>query len=265
MNSLIPMQFENANIRVVTDEAGEPWFVGKDVCEALGYANPTDAMNQHCRGVAKRYPIVDALGRNQEARILSEPDVLRLIVRSTLPAADRFERWVFEEVLPTIRRTGGYSAPGAKPSRPASHLGFIGGEMRGAMLLAKLVGLTGNQAILSASMAVQKVHGVNPLALLDSTHLVNPKQERICTASELGAEFNESPIAFNKRLEAAGLQEKPVKGGPWVPTEKGKPYAVIMDAGKQHNSGAMIQQMKWYESVLDVLTAPPRNEGGTLQ
>lgn len=264
MNSLIPMQFENANIRVVTEEEGEPWFVGKDVCDILGYTNHNDAMKDHCRGVAKTLPL-QTQGGTQRMRVLSEADVLRLVVRSHLPAADRFERWVFEEVLPTIRRTGGYSAPGAKPNRPASHLGFIGGEMRGAMLLAKLVGLTGNQAILSASMAVQKVHGVNPLALLDSTHLVNPKQERICTASELGAEFNESAIAFNKRLEAAGLQEKQVKGGPWVPTEKGRPYAVIMDAGKQHNSGAMIQQMKWYESVLDVLTAPPRNEGGTLQ
>lgn len=115
--NLIPMQFENANIRVVTDESGEPWFVGKDVADALGYANATDAMNQHCRGVAKRYPIVDSLGRRQEARILSEPDVLRLIVRSTLPAAERFERWVFEDVLPTIRKTGGYGKPAVDPMR----------------------------------------------------------------------------------------------------------------------------------------------------
>lgn len=115
--NLIPMQFENANIRVVTDESGEPWFVGKDVAEALGYADPTNAMKQHCRGVVKRHPIVDALGRAQEARILSEPDVLRLIVRSTLPAAERFERWVFEDVLPTIRKTGGYGKPAVDPMR----------------------------------------------------------------------------------------------------------------------------------------------------
>ncbi|MBO1361920.1 hypothetical protein J2D73_19235, partial [Acetobacter sacchari] len=53
------------------------------------------------------------LGRQQVARVLSEPDVLRLIVGSKLPAAERFERWVFEEVLPSIRKTGGYIA--AKP------------------------------------------------------------------------------------------------------------------------------------------------------
>ena len=45
---------------------GEPWFVGKDVAESLGYANTNDALNKHCRGVAKRYPIIDSLGRTQE-------------------------------------------------------------------------------------------------------------------------------------------------------------------------------------------------------
>ena len=109
MSNLIPMHFDGAQIRVVEID-GEPWFVGKDVAEALGYANATDAINTHCRGVAKRYPILDSLGRTQEARVLSEPDVLRLIVSSKLPAAERFERWVFEEVLPAVRKTGKYEA-----------------------------------------------------------------------------------------------------------------------------------------------------------
>lgn len=109
MSSLIPMHFDGRAVRVV-EVAGEPWFVGKDVCEALGYADPTTAMRSHCRGVQKLHPIIDALGRRQETRILSEPDVLRLIVNSKLPEAERFERWVFEEVLPTIRKTGSYSA-----------------------------------------------------------------------------------------------------------------------------------------------------------
>jgi len=104
---IIPFEFEGAAVRVI-DRAGEPWFVGKDVAERLGYADPTNAMKQHCRGVVKRHPIVDALDRTQEVRILSEPDVLRLIVGSRLPAAQRFERWVFEEVLPAIRKDGGH-------------------------------------------------------------------------------------------------------------------------------------------------------------
>ena len=109
MTNIISLDFEGQGIRAVR-VGGEPYFVGKDVAERLGYVNATDAINKHCRGVAKRYPIVDALGRTQEARILAEPDVLRLIIASKLPAAERFERWTFEEVLPAIRRDGGYMA-----------------------------------------------------------------------------------------------------------------------------------------------------------
>jgi prophage antirepressor-like protein len=106
MTHIVPFEFEGSAIRVV-DIDGAPWFVGKDVAERLGYANPTDAISKHCKGVAKRYPLLTA-GGTQDIRILSEPDVLRLIMGSRLPAAERFERWVFEEVLPSIRRTGGY-------------------------------------------------------------------------------------------------------------------------------------------------------------
>lgn len=104
--------FADKEVRVVVVN-DEPLFVGKDVAERLGYADATNAMKQHCRGVVKRHPITDALGRIQEVRVLSEPDVLRLIVRSKLPEAEQFERWVFEEVLPAIRKSGGYMV--AKP------------------------------------------------------------------------------------------------------------------------------------------------------
>ncbi|MFZ1365738.1 MAG: Bro-N domain-containing protein [Brachymonas denitrificans] len=108
--------FDQHPVRIVVID-GEPWFVGKDVALTLGYADPTNAMKRHCRGVAFRHPIADSLGRKQEARILGEPDVLRLIVNSNLPAAERFEKWVFEEVLPSIRKTGGYQ-PIAVPPAP---------------------------------------------------------------------------------------------------------------------------------------------------
>lgn len=71
----------------------------------LGYKDTTNAVKQHARGVAKHHPIVDALGRTQAVRLLSEPDALRLIVNSTLPAAEAFERWVFEDVCCRKRPT----------------------------------------------------------------------------------------------------------------------------------------------------------------
>lgn len=87
---------------------GQVLFCGKDVAKSLGYKNPNKAIGDHCRGITKRYPIQDSLGRNQEAVFITEPDLYRLIVHSKLPNAEKFESWVFEEVLPAIRRTGGY-------------------------------------------------------------------------------------------------------------------------------------------------------------
>lgn len=90
---------------------GKPYFVGKDVAQALGYANTNDALNKHCRGVAKRYPITDSLGRIQEVRIISEGDMYRLIASSKLESAQKFESWIFDDVVPTIRKHGAYATP----------------------------------------------------------------------------------------------------------------------------------------------------------
>ena len=105
-NSVTALTFQGYQVRAVNVD-GEVFFVGRDVCERLGYTNPNLAMNDHCKGISKRYPLQTA-GGLQQVRIISEPDVMRLIVRSKLPEAESFERWVFEEVLPSIRKTGGY-------------------------------------------------------------------------------------------------------------------------------------------------------------
>lgn len=103
---LVPFAFDGHTIRVVEMD-GRPWFVGRDVAAALGFADTVNALKQHCRGVVKRHPLQTA-GGLQEVSVIAESDVLRLVVRSRLPGAERFERWVFEEVLPQIARTGGY-------------------------------------------------------------------------------------------------------------------------------------------------------------
>lgn len=102
-------KFEGQEIRTVVID-GEPYFVAVDVAKVLGYIETGRAVRQHCRGGAKHTPILDSLGRSQEARVIAEADVLRLIISSRLPAAQQFEQWVFEDVLPTIRRTGRYGS-----------------------------------------------------------------------------------------------------------------------------------------------------------
>lgn len=111
MSNLIPFSFDSQEIRVLTDDSGEPLFVAKDVAAALGYADPTTAIKSHCRGVQELHPIPDSSGVLQNFRVIREPDLYRLVFGSTLPSAQTFERWVVEEVLPTIRKTGGYSVP----------------------------------------------------------------------------------------------------------------------------------------------------------
>lgn len=110
--NLVPFAFEQTTIRSITDETGAVLFVGKDVAEALGYVDTVSALKDHCRGVAKRHPIIDSLGRTQEARVISSGDVLRLITHSKLPAAERFESWIFDEVIPSVIKYGHYQMQG---------------------------------------------------------------------------------------------------------------------------------------------------------
>lgn len=103
----IAFAFEENAVRIIPD-AGNLLFVAKDVAVALGYENSNKAINDFCDGVTIRYPIVDRLGRKQEVRVIEEPDVYRLIFGSKLDSAKRFQAWVFEEVLPSLRRNGSY-------------------------------------------------------------------------------------------------------------------------------------------------------------
>lgn len=103
--------FKDTTIRATYDEKGTPVFCAKDVATVLGYADAVNAIKQHCRGVAFHHPIVDSLGRTQKARFIGEGDMYRLIAHSKLPSAVEFEKWVFEEVLPSLRKHGGYLTP----------------------------------------------------------------------------------------------------------------------------------------------------------
>lgn len=88
---------------------GKPYFVGTDVAKALGYSNPRKAILDHCKGVTKRdTPTSSGV---QLMSYINEGDLYRLIMKSKLPSAEKFESWVMDEVLPTIRKTGSYQKP----------------------------------------------------------------------------------------------------------------------------------------------------------
>lgn len=96
---------EFGEIRTVEIE-GKIYFVGKDVANALGYSNPRDAIARHCKGVVKHDSFKEG---GQEVALIPEGDMYRLITHSKLESAERFESWVFDEVLPSIRKHGIYA------------------------------------------------------------------------------------------------------------------------------------------------------------
>ncbi len=105
--------FENAefgSIRV-TELNGEPWFVGKDVADALGYSNSRKAIIDHVDEEDKGVTKCDTLGGSQELTVINESGIYSLVLSSKLPTAKKFKRWVTSEVLPLIRKHGAYMTP----------------------------------------------------------------------------------------------------------------------------------------------------------
>ena len=109
MNSLQIFNSEEfGEIRTIEID-GKPYFVGADVAKALGYSNPRKAILDHCKGVTKRdTPTSSGV---QSMSYINEGDLYRLIMKSKLPSAEKFESWVMDEVLPAIRKTGSYQKP----------------------------------------------------------------------------------------------------------------------------------------------------------
>ena len=125
MNDLTIFQSEQFGTVRTLDEEGKILFCGTDVAKALGYANSRDALRRHCKGVVKHDIGVQTgmktdgtpATQKMEMLFITEGDLYRLITHSRLPAAEAFEKWVFDEVLPTIRKTGQYKAE-PEPEEP---------------------------------------------------------------------------------------------------------------------------------------------------
>lgn len=103
-NEIQRFDFKGAALRTLTDEAGEPWFVAKDVCDILGHSNVSMALDRLDDDERSKFN----LGRQGETNIVNEAGLYSLVLGSRKPEAHEFKRWVTHEVLPSIRKTGGY-------------------------------------------------------------------------------------------------------------------------------------------------------------
>lgn len=244
--------FDGRAVRIVTDAQGVPWFVAKEIADVLGYSDAFEITKKLDDDERQNLQIAGFGPRG--VTIISESGVYAAILGSQKPGAKRFKRWVRSEVLPAIRRTGAYTAPRrANATYPeVEALRLVPTVTRAARAL----GLDKNAASISADQAVRRLTGCSPLALLGVTHLPAEQQEQVFTPTELGQRIGMTAQQVNMLLADAGLQVKVGgKGGKWEPLPAAKGLYRVFDTGKHHGDGTMVQQVKWFARVLDMIPA----------
>ena len=180
---------EFGQVRVIRE--GDTFlFCGVDVAKALGYAKPQNAVRVHCKGALKRGTLTK--GGTQELLFIPEGDVYRLIIGSKLPTAERFERWLFDEVLPSIRKYGAYLTPEmqSKLSRNPSYI-------------QELVDMLQHEEALNSKLMCQLS------AEKDQTRLMREKIQDLEQASDELNEENDFLTCANNALYAVSLDMLP--------------------------------------------------------
>ncbi|TWC17142.1 BRO family protein [Pseudomonas sp. SJZ085] len=119
-SSVIPFDFDGAAVRVITDNLGDPWFVARDVADALGYSKPENAVARHCKAATTTPKQGGGF-----MTVIPERDLYRLVMKSKLPSAEKFEEWVVGQVLPAIRKTGEFSTRGPNNSKIVGELAIL--------------------------------------------------------------------------------------------------------------------------------------------
>lgn len=221
MNAVVNFAFEENLVRVV-DLDGEPWFVGKDVCHALGISKYRDALATLDQDEGR--PVqVDTLGGNQDMIGVSEPGVYRLVFRSRKPEAERFKRWLAHEVLPAIRRTGSYGAP-----REAERLfepgveALLAARVEAVRLALRLYGRPRARAVWRA-LALPEVDGIDAGGEDDAAAAaLNVLLAMQTPAGPLDAALRDGAT---EALRTVGV--RPEDGGFWVAGSHAAPRAAL--------------------------------------
>lgn len=195
--------FENSefgSVRTI-EEGDKVLFCGSDIAKALGYAKPQNALAAHCKGALKRG--TPTPGGVQELLFIPEGDVYRLIASSKLPSAEKFEKWVFDDVLPSIRRHGAYMTPDTLEN-------MISSPEFGIRLLTALK----DEREKSARLAAQ-IESDRPK--IDYYNTILQCKDAI-PISVIAKDYGMSAAQMNKRLNELGIQYK--QGGVWLLYQK---------------------------------------------
>lgn len=199
MNEVQLFNFENHEVRSLLINS-EPWFVGKDVAEALGYAEPRSAVSKKVDNVDRGVAEMETPSGKQNMTIINESGLYALIFGSKLESAKRFKHWVTSEVLPTIRKKGSYSI---QPTLPKTYK---------EALIELVAQVEANEKLeLENKMKDQQLNELKPKAdyydqILQSKSLV--------LISQIAKDYGLGAPTMNKKLHELGVQYK--QGGQWL-------------------------------------------------
>lgn len=189
--NVLDFQFEGHDVRAIAID-GEPWFVGKDVAEALGYKNQRDAIKKQVEVEDKRPGVAIYDGRqNRKMTIINESGMYSLILSSTLDSAKKFKKWVTSDVLPSIRKNGGY---------------IYGQENMSEDELLSRALILANSRILSLESKNEQLEEEKQDVTFLSELFVGSKDRWLTT--EIANYYGMSAVKFNKLLFMIGLQDK---------------------------------------------------------
>jgi len=230
-NQITPFVFDGAAVRVVMVD-GEPMFVARDVAATLGYTNPNEAVRVHCKGVSET--LAPSNGGMQRVKVIPERDVYRLIMRSKLPAAERFEEWVVGEVLPSVRKTGSYVNQASESTK-------LAGELAIAECFTRLLKPSpSSQVAMLAHIA--KNHGIEPTflpayvvdAASDSTS-GSSMETKPLTDLLIAHGISISARTYNRLLADAGMQAERTRRSTSARAVNGtKRFWAITEAGLRY-------------------------------
>ena len=246
---------------------GEPWFVGKDVADILGYQNGSRDINRHVDEEDRQNYQNGTFESPRGMTIINESGLFSLVLGSKLPSAKQFKHWVTAEVLPTIRKTGSYSIPKVTPN-PHYRTRMIGTAVRDvgktAEALEKVFGCRHGMALATASSMVGEAYGIDmtPVQRLipaeDNPGTLSPSQ----IAESLGLfnkQGNPDAQTVNRMLQSCGLQDKPrdtsganLKNAKWFLTKEGKFYGEQKPMDNKR-TGYRGYQICWNADVLELL------------
>ena len=247
MSNIVAFDFESHNVRVVVGHDGEPWFVAADVCSALSLPDTHKAVGRLDDDEKDRNSIPTP-GGMQEMTVVSESGLFNLVLGSRKPEAKRFKRWVTHEVLPSIRKTGSYAAPGSVAALPAPTQDRVHAILMIGEAVAKVPGV---KAGIAMAATLTCIHDNTGLAIEHLRRALPVAKEPICSLNptQLGERLGLSARSVNLRLQSHGFQFKNERDE-WELTEAGKNWAEALPYSRNGHSG---YQILWNPEVTDLI------------